>query len=82
MTEDSIFDNPNCPRCGKDFNAYLEEHHSMHTLIVDGQQICSECFTDEEEEQSFRTAHFLVTGHYPDTEECTCLFDDNSEDSE
>jgi len=37
MTEDSIFDNPNCPRCGKDFNAYLEEHHSMHTLIVDGQ---------------------------------------------
>jgi len=63
--------NTECPRCGKNYEKY-----EGFSLRVDGQRICEECFTPEEEYAVFETAHFLVTGHRPDTPECHCEFDD------
>lgn len=65
-----------CARCGK------PEDHMKHALeFENGTIVCDECFTDEEQDESFRIAHYLTTGHYPDSPECHCG-EDNAWDIE
>jgi len=65
--------NTHCPRCGKNFQEHLNNEKELTQFITnDGIAICDECFTPEEEYEVYRTAHFLTTGHYPDTPECNC----------
>ena len=59
-----------CIRCGTD-------KWSHGVTLEDGTFACEDCFTDEEIEESFQMAHFLVTGHYPDSPECDCKFDED-----
>lgn len=56
-----------CARCGKDLDAF---EGSFTYKRLDVGVVCDECFTPQEEYDTYCIAHFLTTGHHPNANEC------------